>query len=119
MPSSRHFKQRLNFFQTIIRATYLEMFLFWILLNIVFMASYFLLSLYHPEHGLNLPFTLNLYERLYDCFYFSVATTTTLGYGDIIPLGASKMLAVLQASLGLMIFTVFVGKLVSEGYKNK
>lgn len=60
---------------------------------------------------------MSLYERLYDCFYFSVATTTTLGYGDIIPLGASKMLAVLQASLGLMIFTVFVGKLVSEGDK--
>ncbi len=116
MPVKR-LKQRLDFFQTIIRATYLEMLLFWILLNVLFMASYFLLTLYHPAHGLNLPASYSLYERLYDSLYFSIATTTTLGYGDIIPLGGSKMLAVLQASLGLMVFTVFVGKLVSEGDK--
>jgi potassium channel LctB len=113
----KKFKQRLDFFQTIIRATYLEMLLFWLLLNVVFMSAYFLLTLYHPAHGLNLPTDFSLLEHIYDCFYFSVATTTTLGYGDILPLGASKMLAILQASLGLMIFTVFVGKLVSEGDK--
>lgn len=116
MPVKR-LNQRLNFFQTIIRATYLEMLLFWILLNVIFMASYFLLTMYHPGHGLNLPSDHTLAENLYDTLYFSVATTTTLGYGDVLPLGASKMLAILQASLGLMVFTVFVGKLVSEGDK--
>jgi potassium channel LctB len=108
---------KLDFFGRVIRASYLELFLFWILMNVMFAAFYFLLSITHPLHGPNFPMSMGLMERLYDSFYFSVATTTTLGYGDIIPLGASKMLAVLQASVGLMVFTVFVGKLVSEGQK--
>jgi hypothetical protein len=108
---------KLDLFGRVIRSTYLELFLFWILLNVIFMASYFLLTTNHPAHGLSLPASFTFYERMYDSLYFSVATTTTLGYGDILPLGFSKMLAILQASLGLMIFTVFVGKLVSEGDK--
>lgn len=86
-------------------------------MNVVFASCYFLLSIYHPQHGISLPTEITTGERLYDTIYFSITTATTLGYGDIVPLGASKMLAVLQASLGLMTFTVFVGKLVSEGDK--
>jgi potassium channel LctB len=110
---------KLDFFGRVIRATYLELFLFWILLNISFTALYFLLTMLHPAHGLNLPVSIDVGQRLYDSFYFSVATATTLGYGDILPLGASKMLAVLQASVGVMVFTVFVGKMVSEGQAGK
>lgn len=119
MQTDHHFRERLDIFQKIIRSTYLELFLFWILLNIAFMAAYVLLTTYHPAHGLNLPAGLSLVARLYDSFYFSIATATTLGYGDIIPLGASKALAVLQASSGLMVFTVFVGKLVSQGTNDR
>jgi potassium channel LctB len=112
-------RTKLDFFGRMIRATYLELFLVWILLNATFTASYFLLSIYHPAHGVSLPVKHTLIERLYDCLYFSIATATTLGYGDIIPLGASKMLAVLQATIGVMVFTVFVGKMVSEGQVKK
>lgn len=112
-----HIKTKLDFFGRIIRATYLELFLFWILLNIAFAAAYFLLSIYHPAHGITLAAAHTMTERLYDSVYFSIATVTTLGYGDILPLGASKMLAALQASIGVMVFTVFVGKMVSEGQK--
>jgi potassium channel LctB len=108
---------KLDFFGRVIRATYLELFLFWILLNIAFAAGYFLLNTYRPAHGINLPASLPMWERIYDRLYFSIATATTVGYGDILPLGASKMLAVLQASVGVMVFTVFVGKLLSEGGK--
>lgn len=111
---SRH---RVDFFGRIIRATYLELFLFWILLNVAFASAYFLLSIYHPAHGITLPATHTLTEDLYDSVYFSVTTVTTLGYGDILPLGLSKSLAMIQASVGVMIFTVFVGKMVSEGQK--
>jgi potassium channel LctB len=110
---------KLDFFGRVIRASYLELFLFWILLNISFTALYFLLTTLHPAHGLNLPVSIDVGQRLYDSFYFSIATATTLGYGDILPLGASKMLAVLQASVGVMVFTVFVGKMVSEGQAGK
>lgn len=34
---------------------------------------------------------------LYDCFYFSLVTQTTIGYGDIVPLtNTAKFLVILQ-----------------------
>ncbi len=112
-------QRKLDFFGRMIRSTYLELFLFWILLNISFTALYFLLTTLHPAHGLNLPASIDAGQRLYDSFYFSVATATTLGYGDIIPLGASKMLAILESSIGVMVFTLFVAKMASEGQTGK
>lgn len=48
-----------------------------------------------------------------DALYFSVVTSTTLGYGDFIPLGPGRPIAALQASLGYFI----LGILVSTGYQ--
>jgi hypothetical protein len=42
---------------------------------------------------------------LYDCFYFSIATYTTVGYGDISPLGDIRFLAGLEALTGLVLIT--------------
>lgn len=108
-------RPRLEPFQRMIRSTYMELFLFWILVNIAFTAFYFVLSLTHPEHGPNLPGGISMWERLFDSLYFSVMTATTTGYGDIVPLGFSKFLAMIECTVGVMIFTVFVGKLVAEG----
>lgn len=47
--------------------------------------------------------------------YFSFVTLTTLGYGDIAPIDArSKMLAVLEASTGVLFIAVMVARLVGE-----
>jgi len=115
MSTYKKYTQKLNFFEQLIHSNYSDLFLLWLVMNIAFTAAYFTLSLTHPSHGLNFPADMKMWVRLYDSFYFSVATTTTLGYGDIIPLGISKMFAILQASAGLMVFTVLVGKLVSKG----
>jgi len=40
--------------------------------------------------------------------YFSVVTFTTLGYGDIIPLGISRLFAGIEALLGGFILAIFV-----------
>ncbi len=48
-----------------------------------------------------------------DALYFSVVTSTTLGYGDFIPLGPGRPVAALQAFLGYFI----LGILVSTGYQ--
>lgn len=45
---------------------------------------------------------------LLNSLYFSVVTFTTLGYGDILPLGISKLFAGIEALLGGFILALFV-----------
>jgi hypothetical protein len=47
----------------------------------------------------------NFDGSLYDCFYFSISTYTTVGYGDISPLGDIRFLAGLEALTGLVLIT--------------
>lgn len=55
----------------------------------------------HPTHDLG------------DALYFSIVTSTTLGYGDFIPLGPGRPLAAIQALTGYLI----LGILVSTGFQ--
>ncbi len=48
-----------------------------------------------------------------DCLYFSVVTITSLGYGDLHPLGASRILAAMEVLSGLVFIGVFVSRIVS------
>lgn len=48
-----------------------------------------------------------------DALYFSIVTSTTLGYGDFIPLGPGRPLAAIQALTGYTI----LGILVSTGFR--
>jgi len=43
-----------------------------------------------------------------NCFYYSVVTFTTLGYGDITPVGVSKIIAALEAFSGSFTMALFV-----------
>lgn len=52
-----------------------------------------------------------------DCLYYSIITFTTLGYGDIIPLGFTRLLAASEAFIGafaLALFVVVVAKKTSR-----
>ncbi|HLC31493.1 MAG TPA: ion channel [Candidatus Nanoarchaeia archaeon] len=56
-----------------------------------------------------------------DALYFSTITFTTVGFGDIIPLGINKFLAAFEAFLGLMVNIALMGFILSnnkipEGY---
>ncbi|MDF1701089.1 MAG: ion channel [Planctomycetota bacterium] len=46
--------------------------------------------------------------RFMECAYFSTVTFTTLGYGDIIPLGAARYIAATEAFLGAWMMALFV-----------
>ncbi len=50
-----------------------------------------------------------------DLLYFSLATLTTLGYGDIVPVGGeARMLAALEAVVGVLYVAITVALLVSS-----
>ena len=47
--------------------------------------------------------------------YFSLATLTTLGYGDIVPVKpAARILAVLEAAAGVLYIAIFVASLIAS-----
>jgi hypothetical protein len=49
-----------------------------------------------------------------DVVYFSFVTLTTLGYGDIVPVGAFlRSMAVLEALMGQLYIATLIGRLVS------
>ena len=58
---------------------------------------------YQPDAGI----ALNLKNWL-DCLYFSVVTFTTLGYGDLVPLGGSRVMAAIEAFTGSFSMALFV-----------
>ncbi len=42
-------------------------------------------------------------DRIFDAIYFSAATYSTVGFGDLSPIGALRMLAGLEAVTGLLV----------------
>lgn len=75
---------------------------------LLFCATYFwLLNPY--EHGTNKSDLGWL-----DSMYFCVITFSSLGYGDIAPIGFGKAIASFQVLSGLVLVAVFVGKIASE-----
>jgi hypothetical protein len=48
------------------------------------------------------------FKQFLTCCYFSVVTFTTLGYGDLTPLGLSRLLAATEAFIGSFTLALFV-----------
>jgi hypothetical protein len=72
---------------------------------------YFLLGLQGPEHFIRFDLNDSLYlnaEDLLRSVYMSVVTFTTLGYGDITPVGWSKLVAAFEAFSGSFTLALFV-----------
>ena len=75
---------------------------------LLFCATYFwLLSPY--GQGTNIK-DLNWFNALYFC----IITFSSLGYGDILPVGFGKVVASFEVLSGLVLIAVFVGKIASE-----
>jgi len=113
MPIHYFHRRSLTLLEYLSLRSYGDLFMLWILLNAVFAIAYFLLASTHPEHapvGLQ---ALPAPERLFNSVYFSIITGTSTGYGDIVPQGFSKLLSMIQTCLALLVFAIFVTKLVS------
>ncbi|NRG47899.1 potassium channel family protein [Bacillus sp. CRN 9] len=62
---------------------------------------------------------INFLDRLATGFYFSAVTLFSLGYGDIIPVGLGRMIAIVEALIGYVIPTAFVARVVFNIDSNK
>jgi hypothetical protein len=54
------------------------------------------------------------FSGLISALYFSAVTATSVGYGDIVPLGPARFMAVAEAIAGLILFGCVVSKFVSR-----
>ncbi|CAM4152372.1 ion channel [Pseudoalteromonas byunsanensis] len=79
---------------------------------IVFCAlMYFIFGVTYDEQRLQLDFANSFSDNLsalLNSFYFSVVTFTTLGYGDITPVGISRFIAAVEAFTGSFSLALFV-----------
>ena len=59
-------------------------------------------------------------KTLFDFVYFSLTTLTTLGYGDISPVAPlPRMLAVLEAAVGVLYTAILIGRLMGIHLENR
>lgn len=89
------------------RVTYYKL-LLWIIGVLLFCSLYFyILNPY--GHG-----TDSEILSWFDSLYFCIVTFSSLGYGDISPIGFGKLIASLQVIFGLILVAILVGKIASE-----
>lgn len=86
----------------------------WLLINIVCGVLYWLVS-FLPGHGLREQGQVMGHgaAALLEAIYFSFVTGLSIGFGDIVPVGAIRVLAVIQGGACLLVFGAIISKLVS------
>lgn len=100
--------------EKITQLPYSTLLLLWMGLAAGFAVAYALLAMFLPEHAPPQLLALSPLARFGDSLYFSIITATSTGYGDIVPMGFSKVLASVQAISSLFVFAILVTKLVSN-----
>ncbi len=118
-----HLKQRSKKRDALVKfldsISFSQTFLLWLGVIIVFAGIYFALSF---SAGNSLMYRNQVIEPnalgLFNSVYFSFITATTLGYGDIAPMGfVSKFFAAAEVVIGLIIWGVVISKLI--GFKQE
>jgi hypothetical protein len=97
------------------RLSTLKLFLVWI--GTVLLCGFgYWVGAFFGEHGLverGSPVGAGV-GGLVASLYFSFVTATSVGYGDILPVGFARALAIIEAVAGLLIFGAVVAKFVSH-----
>ena len=94
------------------RVDFYQILLTWFFLVFMLGVIYYL---FLGKFGANLVSTITgeSVTKITDTIYFSFITATSTGFGDIIPVGFFKVIAVLEVTLGLLLLAVVTSKLVS------
>jgi hypothetical protein len=93
----------------------IQLFMVWIAMILASGAAYWLGALM-GEHGLveaGAPVAAD-FRGFLSALYFSFVTATSIGYGDIVPVGFARVVAVAEAITALLIFGAVVAKFVSH-----
>jgi Ion channel len=93
----------------------LQLFMIWIG-TILLSGGCFWIGALMGEHGLvegGHPVGADL-SGFASALYFSFVTATSIGYGDIVPIGGARVIAVAEAIAALLIFGAVVAKFVSH-----
>jgi potassium channel LctB len=100
-----------------------ENFVALLLLYFTMMLGFGLIYAWMQINGYNV-FTKNIEEEtnrfghiLLDGLYLSATTLLSVGYGDIVPVGIGKWIAVVEALLGYIMPATFVTRFVIDGNK--
>jgi Ion channel len=119
-PSARTYVSRSQqwgswFLDVIERQSPARLFLTWLAMIVLCSLMYWLAGL-SPRHGLlaNGQHLDGRVRNLATALYFSFVTATSVGYGDVVPLGAVRIVAIAEAVAGLLIFGAVVAKFVSR-----
>jgi hypothetical protein len=97
------------------RLSTFQLFLIWIGAVLLSGLGYWLGALV-GEHGLvegGAPVGASL-RGLGSALYFSFVTATSVGYGDIVPVGFARVIAVVEAVAALLVFGAVVAKFISH-----
>ncbi len=114
MQMRQAYRAPLSFFGYITSLSYPALFLVWVEILIVFAGIYIALGYINPAYGIaGLP-AMKPLEQAWNALYFSVATATTVGYGDLAPLGWSRLFAGTEAVMGFLGLSIFIAKLVGH-----
>jgi len=90
---------------------YLLLGIFWAVLYSIAIA---VREMWFPQHPAAFVSSTSTTLEAGDLLYFSYMTLTTTGYGDIVPRGSEvRMLAVLEAMVGLFYNTIIIARFVS------
>ena len=79
---------------------------------ICFGVLYYLLTQY--GHGIGRDDTALDNSTVFTGIYFSIVTISSLGYGDMHPMGISKILACIEVLFGLVMIGVMIAKVTSQ-----
>ena len=89
----------------------IKVIIFSLLVIVLFATLYFFSGLSFSGESLAFDSNIGFWENIkiyFTALYFSVVTFTTLGYGDLAPIGIARALAALEAFLGSFTLALFV-----------
>lgn len=112
LPMRRREKSMLDLVQ---QRSALQLLVIWIGMVLLCGVAYWLLAL-AGEHGLvesGLAVGVD-FKGFVSALYFSFVTATSVGYGDVVPVGFARVVAVTEAVSALLIFGAVIAKFVSH-----
>jgi hypothetical protein len=97
----------------IIKAKLLASLVLYLILGMFYYAVFNLIQEIHPGSFMEVRLTSIMPSR-HSLLYLSLATLTTLGYGDVLPVSRpARMIAVLEAATGVFYVAITVARLVA------